>query len=93
VHKSKGQAKWQICHYRCKGRVMNIMPQVGHGWPAGDMAGFGFLDNYIADDEIEEINENSWRDIEIVTRTGWYKIPQHFISPGHAEETLRKMVR
>lgn len=59
----------------------------------GDMVGFGFLDKYIADDEIEEINGNSWRDIEIVTRTGWRKIPEHFMSPGHAEDTLRKMVR
>ena len=41
----------------------------------GDMAGFGFLDKYIADPEIEEINGNSWRDIEIVTRSGWHKVP------------------
>ena len=39
----------------------------------GDMAGFGFLDKYITDPEIEEINGNSWRDIEIVTRSGWCK--------------------
>ena len=59
----------------------------------GDMVGFGFLDKYIANDEIEEINGNSWRDIEIVTRTGWSKIPERFLSPKHAEDTLRKMVR
>lgn len=59
----------------------------------GDMAGFGFLDRYIADDEVEEINGNSWRDIEIVTPMGWRKIPEHFLSPKHAEDTLRKMVR
>lgn len=59
----------------------------------GDMAGFGFLDKYISDTEIEEINGNSWRDIEIVTRSGWYKTPEHFLSPQHAEDTLRKMVR
>lgn len=59
----------------------------------GDMAGFGFLDKYITDDEIEEINGNSWRDIEVVTHTGWHKIPERFLSPQHAEDTLRKMVR
>ena len=59
----------------------------------GDMAGFGFLDKYIADPDIEEINGNSWRDIEIVTRSGWRKIPERFLSPQHAEDTLRKMVR
>lgn len=32
----------------------------------GDMVGFGFLDKYITDPDIEEINGNSWRDIEIV---------------------------
>jgi pilus assembly protein CpaF len=59
----------------------------------GDMAGFGFLDKYITDPDIEEINGNSWRDIEIVTKTGWSKIPERFLSPRHAEDTLRKMVR
>lgn len=59
----------------------------------GDMAGFGFLDKYIADPDVEEINGNSWRDIEIVTRSGWYKAPERFLSPQHAEDTLRKMVR
>ena len=59
----------------------------------GDMAGFGFLDKYITDPDVEEINGNSWRDIEIVTRSGWRKIPEHFLSPQHAEDTLRKMVR
>ena len=59
----------------------------------GDMVGFGFLDKYISDNEIEEINGNSWRDIEIVTKTGWRKIPEHFLSPQHGEDTLRKMVR
>ncbi len=59
----------------------------------GDMAGFGFLDKYITDPDVEEINGNSWNDIEIVTRSGWRKIPEHFLSPQHAEDTLRKMVR
>jgi pilus assembly protein CpaF len=59
----------------------------------GDMAGFGFLDKYITDPDVEEINGNSWRDIEIVTRSGWRKIPERFLSPQHAADTLRKMVR
>ena len=59
----------------------------------GDMAGFGFLDKYIADPDVEEINGNSWRDIEIVTHSGWRKILEHFLSPRHAADTMRKMVR
>jgi len=59
----------------------------------GDMAGFGFLDKYITDPEVEEINGNSWRDIEVVMRSGWRKIPERFLSPQHAADTMRKMVR
>lgn len=59
----------------------------------GDMAGFGFLDKYITDPDVEEINGNSWRDIEVVTHSGWRKIPERFLSPQHAADTLRKMVR
>jgi len=59
----------------------------------GDMVGFGFLDRYISDPSVEEINGNAWNDMEIVTRSGWEKIPEHFHSPKHAEDTLRKMVR
>ena len=58
-----------------------------------DMAGFGFLEKYIIDPDVEEINGNSWKDIEIVTRSGWRKIPERFLSPQHAADTMRKMVR
>lgn len=76
-------------HIHIEGLSMNQLAERLYG----DMVGFGFLDKYIANDEIEEINGNSWRDIEVVTRTGWYKIPECFLSPQHAEDTLRKMVR
>ncbi len=74
-------------------RVGGMSAQVLADRLYGDMAGFGFLDKYIADPDIEEINGNSWRDIEIVTRSGWHKAPERFLSPQHAEDTLRKMVR
>jgi pilus assembly protein CpaF len=50
----------------------------------GDMAGFGFLDKYIYDTEIEEINGNSWNDIELVTAEGVFKIDEHFATPQRA---------
>ena len=59
----------------------------------GDMAGFGFLDAYLADPEVEGINGNRWDDIEIVTANGIYKITEHFSSPQHAVDVIRKMVR
>jgi len=58
-----------------------------------DMAGFGFLEQYIYDNSVEEINGNAWNDIEIVTQTGYRKIPEHFASPEQAEDMVKKMVR
>jgi pilus assembly protein CpaF len=58
-----------------------------------DMAGFGFLEQYIYDDAIEEINGNSWNDIEIVTQTGYRKTPERFASPEQAMDMVKKMVR
>lgn len=59
----------------------------------GDMAGFGFLDKYIYNPEIEEINGNSWNDIELVTVQGVQKIDEHFATPQRAVDTIRKMAR
>ncbi len=59
----------------------------------GDMAGFGFLDKYIYNPEIEEINGNSWNDIELVTVQGVEKIDEHFATPQRAVDTIRKMAR
>lgn len=59
----------------------------------GDMAGFGFLDRYIYNPNIEEINGNSWNDIELVTVDGVFKIDEHFSSPQRAVDTIRKMAR
>lgn len=59
----------------------------------GDMAGFGFLDKYIYDPGIEEINGNRWNDIELVTSTGVIKLDEHFSSPQRAVDTIRKMAR
>jgi pilus assembly protein CpaF len=59
----------------------------------GDMAGFGFLDKYIYNPDIEEINGNSWNDIELITADGVFKIDEHFSSPQRAVDTIRKMAR
>jgi pilus assembly protein CpaF len=59
----------------------------------GDMVGFGFLDTYIHDEEIEEINGNSWRDIEVVKMDEHFKLPEHFRDPQRAVDTIKKMAR
>ncbi|WP_313559189.1 ATPase, T2SS/T4P/T4SS family [Ruminiclostridium cellobioparum] len=58
-----------------------------------DMAGFAFLDKYLYDDFVEEINGNSWRDIEIVTPEGSKKIPERFINEQHCIDVVKKMMR
>ncbi len=59
----------------------------------GDMAGFGFLDRYIHDPEIEEVNGNAWNDIEVVTADGMRKLDERFADPRRAVDTIRKMAR
>jgi len=51
-----------------------------------EMAEYGFLTKYIFADGIEEIDINSWRDIEIQYSDGHTaKLEEHFDSPEHAE--------
>lgn len=60
----------------------------------GDMAGLGFLDKYIRDPEVEEINGNAWNDVEIITGNGKVtKLSEHFHSPQNAVDTIQKMAR
>ena len=50
-----------------------------------EMAEYGFLTKYIFADGIEEIDINSWRDIEIQYSDGHTaKLEEHFDSPEHA---------
>lgn len=58
-----------------------------------DTAGLGFLEQYIHNPDIEEINGNSWDDIELVTASGVTKLGEHFASPQRAVDTVRKMTR
>ncbi len=58
-----------------------------------DMAGFAFLDKYLYDDCVEEINGNSWKDVEIVTKDGSRKVPEKFLSAQHSIDVVKKMMR
>ena len=58
-----------------------------------EMAEFGFLTRYIYGDGIEEININSWRDIEVQYSDGRSeKLSEHFDSPEHALAVIRRML-
>jgi pilus assembly protein CpaF len=58
-----------------------------------EMAEFGFLTRYIFGSGIEEININSWRDIEVLYSTGeTVKLEERFDSPAHAVNVIRRML-
>ena len=58
-----------------------------------EMAEYGFLTKYIFADGIEEIDINSWRDIEVLYSNGqMVKLDEHFDSPGHAINVIRRML-
>jgi pilus assembly protein CpaF len=58
-----------------------------------EMAEFSFLTKYIFGSGIEEININSWRDIEVQYSNGDYvKLDERFESPDHAINVIRRML-
>ena len=58
-----------------------------------EMAEYSFLTKYIFSEDIEEIDINSWRDIEIQYAGGrCEKLTEHFDSPEHCINVLRRML-
>lgn len=58
-----------------------------------EMAEYGFLTKYIFGTGIEEININSWRDIEVQYSDGrTEKLMERFDSPEHAVNVIRRML-
>ena len=59
-----------------------------------EMAEYSFLTKYIFGEGIEEIDINSWRDIEIQYAGGrCAKLQEHFYSPEHCVNVLRRMLQ
>ena len=58
-----------------------------------EMAEFSFLTKYIFGTGIEEIDINSWKDIEVQYNDGrCEKLEEHFESPEHAINVIRRML-
>lgn len=58
-----------------------------------EMAEYGFLTKYIFGKGIEEIDINSWRDIEVQYSDGRnVKLDEQFDSPEHAVNVIRRML-
>ncbi len=58
-----------------------------------EMAEYSFLTKYVRGEGVEEIDVNSWRDVEVQYSDGRdVKIPEHFDSPEHAINVIRRML-
>lgn len=58
-----------------------------------DMLEYSFLTEYLQSNNVEEININSWEDIEIIFRDGRSeKTIKTFLSPQHAEDIIKRML-
>ncbi len=58
-----------------------------------DMAGYSFLRKWIYMDGVEEVNINSYNDIEVIMSGGKsVKIPEKFTSPSQAIDVIRRML-
>ncbi|MEG1698004.1 MAG: CpaF/VirB11 family protein [Oscillospiraceae bacterium] len=59
-----------------------------------EMLRYSFLTKYLVCDDVEEVNINSWEDVKI-TYTSGEVLPatEHFRTPGHAVDVVRRMLR
>jgi pilus assembly protein CpaF len=97
--KSSGDTKAQIKRYIAKyvqDRRIAVKGLEGQSLVDAlytEMAEFGFLTKYIFGAGIEEINVNSWRDVEVLYAGGQLvKLDEHFDSPDHAVNVIRRML-
>lgn len=58
-----------------------------------DIFCFAFIDELLKIKDLEEINANSWNDIEIITSQGFKKVDFKFQSPEHAINVTKAMMR
>lgn len=59
-----------------------------------EMAEYGFLTKYIFGEGIEEIDINSWKDVEVQYSDGrTVKLDERFDSPEHAANVVRRMLQ
>lgn len=59
-----------------------------------EMAEYSVLTHYLDDPDVEEININGWDDIAITHLDGRIeKTKEHFFSPQHAEDVVKKLLQ
>lgn len=58
-----------------------------------EMAEYSLLTPLLQRKDIEEININAWNDIQVIPSSGKpYKLEEHFTSPQHALDVVRRML-
>lgn len=58
-----------------------------------EMAEYSILTPFLASDDLEEINVNSWRDVALTYLDGSIvKAPEHFHSPQHAVDIVKRLL-
>lgn len=76
-------------NYYIEGKTMNQIVNMLYS----DMAEFSVLTAYLRRNDIEEININSWDDIQIIPSGGDpYKAPETFKSPEHCVDIIKRLL-
>lgn len=57
-----------------------------------DYSKYGVITEYIDDPTVEEINCNSYEDIEIVRQDGYEKLPETYSEPGQLQDYSKKIM-
>lgn len=58
-----------------------------------EMAEYSIITPYLGKDSIEEINVNGWDDVCVTYNSGYMlKIPEHFYSPQHAIDIVKRLL-
>ena len=95
IEDAKGHLKRYISKYVQDGRI-SVKGMTGNELIDAiysEMAEFGFLTKDIYGEGIEEIDINSWKDIEVQYSDGrCEKLDEHFDSPDHAINVIRRML-
>lgn len=58
-----------------------------------DLSRFGVITGPVESSEAEEINCNSYEDLEVVDADGYHKLPEPYESPGQFRDVVKKIMR
>lgn len=92
---ARGQLKRYIRSYLQDGRIAvdGMTTDALTDAIYAEMSEYSFLTKYLRDPDVEEINVNSWRSVEVIYTDGRsVLLDEHFQSPGHAVNVIRRML-